>query len=157
MSPMALSPPSPTQSISAKKSYNSASSYLSAVSEADARARRLDKTPDSTPALSTSSSVSLSSQDTILDESDEFDNSDGLKHPREPPGSDHMFTTVHTEFGHCANETYRFTSKHNYDQPPFKSHFEDPPYYILVSVYLVSLPSVFDMPGNLEWTRHFYY
>jgi serine palmitoyltransferase len=135
MSPMALSPTSSTQSIFKKKSYHSATSYLSAVSEADARARNLDKTPGSTPALSTSSTISLSSQDTVLDESD--DNSDGLKHPRKPPGSDEVFTTVHTEFGHCTNETYRFTSKHNYDHP-LESDFEDPPYYILVSVYLVS-------------------
>jgi serine palmitoyltransferase len=139
ISPMALSPTSPTQSISKKKSYNSASSYLSAVSEADTRARRLDTTPDSTPALSISSSASVSSQDSVLDESDEFDNSDGLKYPREPLGA---FSTVHTEFGHCANETYRYTSKHNYDQP-LKSHFADPPYYILVSVYLVSLQCTF--------------
>lgn len=136
---MALSPPSPTQSIYKKKPYNSASSYLSAVSEADVRARGLDSTPNTTPPLSTSSTASLSSQGSVLDESDEFGDTDGLKHPRIPPGSDQVFTTVHTEFGHCANENYRFTSQHNYDRP-LKSHFSDPPYYILVSVYLVSSP-----------------
>jgi serine palmitoyltransferase len=144
MSPMALSSPSLSQSLYNKKSFNSASSYLSAVSEADAHARRLAalaQTPDSTPELSTSSSVSLSSQDTVLDESDDFDVSDGLKYPKEPSGSDQVFTTVHTEFGHCANESYRFTSQHDYNNP-VTSHFADPPYYILVSVYLVSLPLV---------------
>jgi len=134
MSPMALSSPSSTQSILKRKPYISASSYLSAVSEADSRARRLDNTPGSTPALSASSSVSVSSQDSILEESDESDSSDGLEHTVEPSGQ--VFTTVHTEFGHCANETYRFTSQHNYDNP-LESDFADPPYYILVSVYLV--------------------
>jgi len=135
---MALSTPSPTQSILKNKSYISASSYLSAVSEADARARSLDKTPGSTPALSTSSSVSVSSQDSVLDESDEFDNADGLERPVELSGAEQVFTTVHTEFGHCANESYRSTSQHNYDHP-LESHFADPPYYILVTVYLVSI------------------
>jgi hypothetical protein len=155
MSPMALSSTSSTQSIFKKKSYISASSYLSAVSEADTRARRLDKTPGSTPALSTSSSVSVSSQDSVLEESDEFDSLDGLEHAVEP--SEQVFTTVHTEFGHCANETYRFTSQHNYDHP-LESHFADPPYYILVSVYLVSLHVC--MPQSESLTlgedRHFY-
>jgi serine palmitoyltransferase len=146
---MALSSASSTQSIFKKKSYISASSYLSAVAEADTRARRLDKTPGSTPALSTSSSVSVLSQDSVLEESDEFDGSDGLEHAVEPS---EVFTTVHAEFGHCANETYRFTSQHNYDQP-LESHFADPPYYILVSVYLVSLHVCMLQSGHSHWVR----
>lgn len=134
---MALSPPSPTQSIFKKKSYSSASSLLSAVSEADTRRTRShDKTPFSTPALSRSSGVSESSQDSILE--DEFDPADGLAHPRQPPSSNQVYSTVHTEFGHCSNEEYRYKSEHNYNDPP-ESDFGDPPYYILISVYITFL------------------
>lgn len=137
---MALSPPSPTPSIFKKKSNNSlppmasATSYLSAVSEADARARSHGNTPTSTPALSLSSSITTSSEDAVLDELE--DNGDGLIHPRQPPTSEQVFTTVHTEFGHCANESYRFTSKHDCTAP-VQGHVElDPPYYILLTTYL---------------------
>jgi serine palmitoyltransferase len=138
---MALSSPSPTPSIFKKKSNHSlppgmasAASYLSAVSEADARARSHGHTPTSTPALSLSSSITSSSEDTVLDESE--DNRDGLIHPRQPPTSEQVFTTVHTEFGHCANENYRFTSKHD-STAPVKGHVElDPPYYVLLTTYL---------------------
>ncbi|KAG0699048.1 pyridoxal phosphate-dependent transferase [Suillus ampliporus] len=37
---------------------------------------------------------------------------------------------VHTEFGHCENETYRCVSKHDYTKP-FQEHtVEEPPYYV---------------------------
>ncbi|PCH37583.1 serine palmitoyltransferase 2 [Wolfiporia cocos MD-104 SS10] len=140
-SPMALQSSSPYPSIFKKKSTSTmptAASYLSAVSEADARARAHGangSTPGSTPALSLSSSVTSSSEDTVLDESGlEFN--DGLSYPRTPPTSEQVFTTVHSEFGHCANEKYRYTSQHRAGTQ-YKSYPEqDPPYYILLTTYL---------------------
>ncbi|THH12860.1 hypothetical protein EW146_g7298 [Bondarzewia mesenterica] len=99
------------QSSSSLSGMTTAASYLAAVSQADARARAHNATPTSTPALSLSSSVTTSSQDTVLDE-DDVDNSDGLVLPPIPPTSEQVFSTVHTEFGHCANESYRYTSAH---------------------------------------------
>ncbi|KZT01614.1 serine palmitoyltransferase 2 [Laetiporus sulphureus 93-53] len=119
-----------------------AASYLSAVSEADARARALGATvnahggtPNSTPALSLSSSVTTTSEDTVLNDP-VSDYNDGLTYPRMPPTSEQVFTTVHTEFGHCANEKFRFTSQHHAGAP-YKSYPEqDPPYYILLTTYI---------------------
>jgi serine palmitoyltransferase len=135
---MALTRSSPTPSMFKKKSnpslMASASSYLAAVSQADARAR-VTRPPTSTPALSLSSSITSSSEDTVLDESED-DFVAGLTHPRRPPTSEQVFTTVHTEFGHCANEGYRYKSQHIHGTP-VKSHDEqDPPYYILFSTYI---------------------
>jgi serine palmitoyltransferase len=59
----------------------------------------------------------VSSGDIILDENDDFDSLDGLKHSKESSASDQGFTTAHTEFGHCTNEAYRFTAQHDYDHP----------------------------------------
>ena len=112
----------------------SAASYLSALSQADARARN-NRAPTATPALSVSSSITSSSEDTILDESD-FDNSDGLALPARPPTSEQVFTTVHTEFGHCANQDYRLTSQHAQGEPLPRHVEQDPPYYILLSTYI---------------------
>jgi serine palmitoyltransferase len=113
----------------------SAVSYLSAVSQADARARGESVPPTATPALSLSSSVTSSSEDTLLDES-EFDNGDGLALPLHPPNSEQVFATIHTEFGHCSNENYRYKSQHT-PGTQFKSVEEqDPPYYILLSTYI---------------------
>lgn len=137
-SPMALKPASPTPSMFKKKStpaLNTATSYLSAVSEADARARAHAGTPSSTPALSLSSSVTSSSEDTVLRELLE-DNEDGLAYPKVPPTSEQVFTTVHTEFGHCANESYRYTSRYNPAHPVKGVVEQDPPYYILLTTYL---------------------
>jgi serine palmitoyltransferase len=136
---MAFGASSPTPSMFKKKSdsslMTSASSYLSAVSQADARARVNSRTPTATPALSLSSSITSSSQDTVLDESD-LDYSDLLIRPRHPPNSEQVFTTVHSEFGHCANSQYRYTSQHA-SGAPIKAHDEpDPPYYILLSTYI---------------------
>ena len=134
---MALKSASPTPSIFKKKSYpvmNTAASYLSAVSEADARARGHGGTPSSTPALSLSSSVTGSSEDTVLHEVDE--NIDGLSYPKVPPTSEQVFTTVHTEFGHCGNENYRYTSKYNPKHPMEGVREQDPPYYILLTTYI---------------------
>ncbi|KAG9313724.1 pyridoxal phosphate-dependent transferase [Chiua virens] len=140
-SPIALSSPSPAPSIFKKKrshaqlhSMATAASYLSAVHQADSRARGHDISPASTPALSTSSSVTSSSEDTVLHESD--DNYAGLAYPRTPPTSEQVFTTVHTEFGHCANENYRCVSQHNPNKPVTEHKIEEPPYYILITTYI---------------------
>ena len=135
---MALQSSSPQPSIFKKRStpaMSTAASYLSAVSEADARARAHGSTPNSTPALSLSSSVTTSSSDTVLDDpAAEFD--DALSYPRNPPNSEQVFTTVHAEFGHCADETYRYTSQHKAGTPYRSYPEQDPPYYILLTTYL---------------------
>ncbi len=140
-SPMALNR-SPQQSMFKKRStpslshMASAASYLSALSQADARARSSGAhSPTSTPALSLSSSVTTSTEDTVLNESD-VDNSDGLALPARAPTSEQVFTTVHTEFGHCADEQYRYVSQHT-PGTEVPGHVEqDPPYYILLSTYI---------------------
>ncbi|KAI0768257.1 serine palmitoyltransferase 2 [Trametes elegans] len=114
---------------------STAASYLSAVSEADARARKHGGTPASTPALSMSSSVTSSSEDTVLEESPD-DYTDGLSYPRVPPTSDQVFSTVHAEFGHCANEEYRYTSQHRAGTAYKSIPERDPPYYILLTTYV---------------------
>lgn len=161
-SPMALNPPSASQSTIRKRSsaspMSTATSYLSALPQADAGARNSITPPPSTPALSLSSSTTDSAPNTPPDEyqelnghlngngsADEFyfrakgngpgGEGDGLLTPLHPPTSEQVFTTVHTEFGHCANESYRFISKHP-PGAPFPKHVEqDPPYYILFTTY----------------------
>ncbi|KAF9523803.1 serine palmitoyltransferase 2 [Crepidotus variabilis] len=164
-SPMALNRPQQSPSIFKKRSASglgsgsplpsSAASYLSALSQADARARSVS--PTSTPALSLSSSVTSSSEDTILHEEEEDalmnSNADGLLLPTRPPNSAQVFSTVHTEFGHCANDKYRTTSQHKLGTP-LPTHVEqDPPYYILLSTYvsyliLICLGHVRDFVGK---------
>jgi hypothetical protein len=141
-SPMALNKHSPTPSMFKKSSNSSlltsASSYLTAVSEADARARTNARTPPptATPALSLSSSITSSSEDTVLEESDCERGPNALTLPHRPPTSEQVFTTVHAEFGHCDNETHRYTSRHAHGTP-VKGHVEqDPPYYILLATYI---------------------
>ena len=131
---------------------SSAISYLSAVSQADARARVASTPPTSTPALSLSSSITSSSEDTLLDEYD-LDNADGLALPPHPPNSEQVFTTIHTEFGHCANENYRYMSKHTPGTQVKSIKEQDPPYYILLSTYisyliLICLGHVRDFVGK---------
>ncbi|KAI0050304.1 serine palmitoyltransferase 2 [Auriscalpium vulgare] len=137
-SPIALNPISPTKSMFKKRSSTpmaSATSYLSAVSQADARARAHGAaTPTATPALSLSSSVTSSSEDTVLDEYD--NNSDGLTLPLVAPTSEQVFTTVHSEFGHCANESFRYTSSHRLGAPAQETEEPEPPYYIVLTTYL---------------------
>ena len=160
-SPMALARPPPAPSIFKKKRSSqsltlspmaSAATYLSALSEADARARgSATPPPTSTPALSMSSSTTCFSSDTVLNEFDEHPDTfyyrgngdgsggqgDGLLAPVNPPTSEQVFSTVHTEFGHCANESYRYTSKHSPPDAPLPLHVEqDPPYYVLFSTYI---------------------
>ena len=137
-SPMAIQSASPTPSMFRKKStpvLNTATSYLAAVSEADARARAHGSTPNSTPALSLSSSVTSSSEDTVLHDIEE-ENDNGLAYPKVPPTSEQVFTTVHTEFGHCANDAYRYTSQYNVEHPVKGVKEQDPPYYILLTTYI---------------------
>lgn len=134
-------PKASTHSLLKKKSGSSlaampsAASYLSALSQADARARgQLNASPTSTPALSLSSSVTSSSEDTVLHEEEDY--SDGLLLPARPPTSEQTFNTVHTEFGHCAHEGFRMTSRHTPGEPVPGHVDADPPYYILFSTYI---------------------
>ncbi|KJA23889.1 hypothetical protein HYPSUDRAFT_184581 [Hypholoma sublateritium FD-334 SS-4] len=140
-SPMALNKPSPTSSIFKKRSANpvlpaSAASYLSALSQADARARTGTAAPSftSTPALSLSSSATASSEGTVLDPA-ELEN-DGLVLPLQPPTSEQVFATLHTEFGHCANDEFRTVSVHPVGTPLAPHVEQDPPYYVLLSTYI---------------------
>ncbi|KAG1851099.1 pyridoxal phosphate-dependent transferase [Suillus subluteus] len=102
-SPIALNPPAPPPSIFKKTGslsklplMSTAMSYLSAVQQADTRARsHNNSSAASTPTRSTHSSVTASSEDTILCE-DDTDNC--LVNPITPPTSE-VFATVHTEFG----------------------------------------------------------
>ncbi|KAJ6511413.1 pyridoxal phosphate-dependent transferase [Mycena vitilis] len=136
-SPMALSNMSPTSSIFKKKSASAlapktAASYLSALSEADARRLRAHPPPTATPALSLSSSVTSDSEDAVLHENEEPNR---LEYPLRAPTSEQVFSTVHSEYGHCANEEFRFTSEHI----PGTSLIhvaQDPPYYILITTYI---------------------
>lgn len=63
-------------------------------------------------------------------------NEDGLAYPRVPPTSEQVFTTVHTEFGHCSNDEYRYTSQHNAAHPVKGIVEQDPPYYVLLTTYM---------------------
>ncbi|KAI0822044.1 serine palmitoyltransferase 2 [Trametes gibbosa] len=139
-SPIAVSPASPKQSVLKKRTIpavSTAASYLSAVSEADARVRKVhgDTILYSTPAPSISSSVTSSSEEAVPNEGN-VDSADGLLIPRIPPTSDQVFTTVHSEFGHCANEQYRWTSQHRKGTPYKNIREQDPPYYILLTTYV---------------------
>ncbi|PPQ99309.1 hypothetical protein CVT24_009177 [Panaeolus cyanescens] len=175
-SPMALTKPSTStdslsKSIFKKKSTSalngipqSAASYLSALSQADAEARArsgaasLNGSPSSTPALSISSSLTDDSEDTVLHEFDDDFERDPLSTPSPPTSFSSsypqaQFTTVHSEFGHCANEEYRMTSSHPQGQPLEMPEEQDPPYYILLSTYvsyliLICLGHVRDFLGK---------
>lgn len=142
-SPIALNPPTPspsifkeTKSLGKLPLMSRAMSYLSAVQQADTRARshsNSSTSSSSSPTRSTPSSVTTSSDDTIFDDEDDTNNC--LVNPLTPPTSE-VFATVHTEFGHCTNETYRCVSKHDYTKP-FQEHpIEEPPYYILLTTYI---------------------
>ncbi|KAG1835475.1 pyridoxal phosphate-dependent transferase [Suillus variegatus] len=133
---MALNPPSPSPSIFKEKesasqlpSMTKAVPYSSAVQQADSRAPARDNPhPAPTRVCSFSSSVTTSSEDTVLNEDDD-DNC--LMNPHTtPPTSEQVFTTPHTEFGHCANEAYRCISKHDYTKPFQERAIEKPPLYV---------------------------
>ncbi|KAJ6588502.1 pyridoxal phosphate-dependent transferase [Mycena capillaripes] len=137
---MALSNMSPTSSIFKKKSSSAlapktAASYLSALSEADARRLRAHA-PTATPALSLSSSVTSDSEDAVLHENEECASPRaGLEYPLRPPTSEQVFTTVHSEFGHCVNEEYRHVSEH-IPGTSLVHVAQEPPYYIVISTYI---------------------
>ena len=78
--------------------------------------------------------VTSSSDDIVLRETD--DSSKGLTYPRTPPTSEQVLSTVHTEFGHCANESYRCVSQFNPDNPVTEHEIEEPSYYILITTYI---------------------
>ncbi|KAJ7777862.1 serine palmitoyltransferase 2 [Mycena maculata] len=141
-SPMALST-SPTSSMFKSKkrtatalgSPKTAASYLVEISEADARRLRANA-PTATPALSLSSSITSDSEDPILRENDEYASArSALETPLRPPTSEQVFNTVHSEFGHCANEEYRSTSQH-IPGTPLRHVVQEPPYYIVISTYI---------------------
>ncbi|KAG1861137.1 pyridoxal phosphate-dependent transferase [Suillus subalutaceus] len=150
---MTLNPPSPSPSIFKEKeslsqlsSITTAVSYLSAIQRAESRARTRDNPHETpTPALSLSSSITTSSEDIAFNEDDE---NNCLVNPHTPPTSEQVFTTPHTEFGHCANEAYRCVSKHDYTRP-FQVHtIEEPPYYIHFATYISFL--ILHMLGHLR-------
>lgn len=138
-SPIALNPPTPSPSIfketrSPRKLplMSTAITYLSAVQKADTRARSRNSSAESSPTRSIPSSVTASSEDSIFSDDD---TNNCLVNPLTPPTSEN-FATLHTEFGHCANEAYRCVSQHDYTKP-FQDHAtEEPPYYILFTTYI---------------------
>ena len=133
----------------------SAASYLAAVSEMDAARQRNNSSAASlssstrsgtpTPALSMSSTLT-STTDTSSGTQGQGvcgyddilmydDNADGLGLPPTPPTSEQVFTTVHSEFGHCANETYRYESRAR-PGDSYQPHEPEPPYRILLATYI---------------------
>ncbi|KAG2153683.1 pyridoxal phosphate-dependent transferase [Suillus bovinus] len=138
-SPIALNPSTPSPSIFKETKSRSrlplmsrAMSYLSAVQQADTRAQsQSNSSASSTSTRSFPSSVS-SSEDAILNKDD---TTNCLVSPLTPPTSK-VFTTVHTEFGHCTNEAYRCVSKHDYTRPFREYPIEEPPYYVLLTTYI---------------------
>ena len=115
-----------------KKRSPSYTPHLTAVSEANARARsaRVTASPPSTPPLSFSSSVTTYSEDTP------YDNSDSLAYPSIPPTSEQLVSADHLQFGFCLNENYRYKSSHKPGTELKEAPQHDPPYYILFTTYL---------------------
>jgi hypothetical protein len=48
---------------------------------------------------------------------------------------------VHSEFGHCANEEFRFVSEH-VPGTSLQHVPQEPPYYIVISTYIRWVPTV---------------
>ncbi|KAF8585615.1 serine palmitoyltransferase 2 [Ramaria rubella] len=118
----------------------SAASYLAALSQADASARARKAANEDEPddsAFSVRSSIRTDDDASYLTTTDDSDDSyDDLDKPPHAPTSEQQFTTRHSEFGHCANDAYRYTSAHK-PNSSIKPHVdEDPPYYILLTTYL---------------------
>ncbi|KAJ7087318.1 pyridoxal phosphate-dependent transferase [Mycena belliarum] len=110
--------------------------YFAALSKAEAHSVN-GAAPTATPALSLSSSITSSSEDIVLHEDDaQIDNTDGLALPPRAPNSSEVFTTVHTEFGHCSNNDFRSISRHIPGTSVPAHVDQDPPYYILFSTYI---------------------
>ncbi|KAG1903560.1 pyridoxal phosphate-dependent transferase [Suillus fuscotomentosus] len=139
--PIKLNLPSPSLYIFEEKKLLSkspsmpmAASYLPAVQQTNVRGRSRDNSSiPSTPALSLSPSITASYEDNALSEDDE---NNCLVYPITPPTSEQIFTTVHTEFGHCTNEVYRCVSKHDYTKPFEEQTMEEPPYYIVFATHI---------------------
>ncbi|TDL20642.1 serine palmitoyltransferase 2 [Rickenella mellea] len=100
----------------------------------DAKARSRADTPTSTAPPSSSSSISSASDDGDSDD-------DGLSNPSSGSLSSpsHEYHTLHSEFGHCSNPEYRRTSAHTPGSVFNAGEEQDPPYYILISVYITFL------------------
>ncbi|KIJ37114.1 hypothetical protein M422DRAFT_178526 [Sphaerobolus stellatus SS14] len=121
-----------------------AASYLTALSQADAsiRARMGIPEDDSTgtsPSIRSSvrtedDSSTISSRRTPSDDFEEPLNE--LERPLSPPTSAEQYSSKHSEFGRCANETYRHVSVFKSTTRIGPGVEEDPPYYILVMTYL---------------------
>jgi serine palmitoyltransferase len=113
-------------------------SYLTAFSQAGADARRKAATDDDpSEAFSLGSSLRTDDDMSYLtnDDSNFDDSDDHLDRSPHPPNSEQVFTTRHSEFGHCANETYRHTSGYVQGTAIMPHVEEDPPYYILLTTY----------------------
>jgi serine palmitoyltransferase len=135
-SPIATPKRQPSRSI-LKQPMRNAASYLAALADADAKSRKADNSPES--AFSVPSSDVRSDDDTstghaIMTDSD--DSCDELDRPPNPSSSEHQFTTLHSEFGHCSNESYRRVSAYKPGSAVMPHVDEDPPYYILVTTYM---------------------
>ncbi|KAN0132781.1 hypothetical protein V8E53_009452 [Lactarius tabidus] len=132
-SPIALISPLRQGSIFKKCSLSylrSPQDYLTAVAEADARARiRHSASITSTPPLSFSSSA-ISSGGTVLNGTP-YENSDGLAYPTVPPTSEQAVSADHLQFGFCPNENYRYKLAHKPGTKLKEARQQDPPYYII--------------------------
>ena len=141
-SPMSLTALSRQDSIFKKRSpsYTRPQPHLTAVSEANARARSAHVTasPPSTPPLSFSSSATTFSEDITLNDTP-YDNSDGLAYPTIPPTSEQLVSADHLQFGFCLNENYRYKTSHKPGTELKEAPQHDPPYYILFTTYLSCL------------------
>ena len=137
-SPSPIAHPKTSSSSILKRPMRNAASYLAALSQADAEARARNNASDDEPSVSALSLRSLRTDDTsyltTVDDSDDAD--DVLDVPPYPPTSQQTFTTKHSEFGHCSNEAYRYTSSYKPGKASTSHVEEDPPYYILITTYL---------------------
>ena len=66
---------------------------------------------------------------------EDYDTSDYLANPVRAPTSEQIFTTVHSEFGHCADERFRYESRAK-PGDSYEAIELDPPYYILLTTYV---------------------
>lgn len=162
-SPMAMQSPSfnKKKSTTGSMSGRSAAEYLTALAELDSKSRKLASaksagtTPASTPALSFSSSLTRSTSESsnassyssrlsgtpravvaVAGVDEDLDDGTGLTVPIEHPTSTQVFSTVHSEFGHCDNKQFRRISRHPYGAQFEHPKEQDPPYYILFTTYI---------------------
>ncbi|GJJ07708.1 hypothetical protein Clacol_001913 [Clathrus columnatus] len=141
-----------------KHPMRDAASYLTALSQADADARaaaaRKNRFADTNSDagsthsfMTTSTSTSKSSSSTSIEYDDRnvqnllsadiahrYDELDNSPYSSEEQAL-HQFNFKHSEFGHCADESYRFTSAWKPNTPVINHLDEDPSYYILLTTY----------------------